>query len=311
MRMRLFGVVVLSLSLCGLTHAEDAVRVAREARALYDLDEKLKAAFEKAHPGVLPESKRKLPRATAKAFDWSKHGVTGLIYAQGKTPYCWAFAAVEAFECSWRIRNQGKPVLAVQPIIDHTKENGGAPFSRGLKDLVLNGTAPFAKYPFIGKPATPRKVEMKYRAVAYGYVGDGRAVPDTDALKEALLKHGPLVVGVHADNEGFKKYKGGLFIGSDRPAAGKPPVDHAVLLVGWDDKLGAWKIKNSWNTTWGDGGHMWIKYGANNVGLGAMWIRAQSTFYQLPGDAHSLLGDGAAPFPRWPAAKAVKLEATP
>jgi len=312
MHRRLFGpaLFVLCLSGAGRLQAEEAVRVAKDAQALYEVDEKAREAFEKKFPNTLPESKRKLPKATAKSFDWSKHGVTGLVYTQGKTPYCWAYAAVEAFECNWRLRNKTSPVLAVQPIIDHTKAEGGAHFSLGMKALVRNGTALLTSYPPTrdGKPGAVRTVQMKYRAVAYGHVGQRRGVPSPETLKEALLKHGPLVVGVYAGSDGFKKYKGGLYAANDRPPAGEQPVNHAVLLVGWDDKSGTWKIKNSWNTTWGEGGYMRIKYGSNNVGFEAMWIRAQSTYYHLPTDAHTTISGDAAPFHRWPAARDLKLK---
>jgi Papain family cysteine protease len=314
MRFRLVGIVLLASCLCGLAgaRADENLRIAKEAQALYELDLKAKAAFEKRHPNTLPESKRKLPKATAKAFDWTKYGVTGPIYTQGRSPYCWAFTAVQAFECSWRIRNKGNPILAVQPIIDHTKKTGGADMSVGMKDLLLQGTAPLAKYPFVGKPLTPRKkIATNYRAVAYGYVGKGPGVPSTEALKEALLRHGPLVVGIYAGSEGFKKYKGGVYSAFDKPPEGEAPINHALLLVGWDDRAGAWKIKNSWDTTWGEKGHMWIKYGSNNVGVGAMWIRAQSTFYHLPDEAHALIDPEAKPFHRWPSGKAVKIDETP
>ena len=36
---------------------------------------------------------------------------------------------------------------------------------------------------------------------------------------------------------------------------------------------------------------MWIEYRCNNIGFGSCWLRAQSTQYTLPGDAHKLLGD--------------------
>jgi cathepsin L len=282
--------------------------VAPEARALYELDEKARAAFEKKYPKKLPESVRKLHKATAKAFDWSKYKVTGLVYTQGHSPSCWAFAAVEAFECSWRIRNLGGPVLAVQPILDHTEKEGGAPVALGLRSLVLNGTTALAKSPFVGKPRKLKKrPALNYRGVAYGYVQPGRSVPPTEALKEALLKHGPLVVGVNV-TKSFKAYKGGVYSSLERPEGKQPPINHAVLLVGWDDKLGAWKIKNSWDVKWGIGGYMWIKYGSNNVGVNAMWVRAQSIHYHLPKDAHTLLGPGAAPFYRWPSAKSVPIK---
>jgi hypothetical protein len=186
------GIVLLALCLCGLAgaRAEEKLRIAKEAKALYDVDVKARAAFEKLHPNTLPESKRKLPKATAKTFDWSKYGVTGPIYTQGRSPYCWAFAAIEAFECSWRIRNKTNPILAVQPIIDHTKEPGGADMTVAMKALLHRGTAPLAQYPFIGKPAALRKVPTRYRAIAYGYIGKGLEVPATETLKEALLQHG-------------------------------------------------------------------------------------------------------------------------
>jgi cathepsin L len=284
---------------------EDGVVVAKEAHDLYLLDEKLKSAFVKKWPNVLPESTRKLPKATAKSFDWSKFGVTGPIYTQGRTPYCWAFASIEALECSWRIRNKQNTVLAVQPIIDHSRAPGGAVSLLGFRSLLQSGTAPLARYPYAGRPGVMRKVPRAYRAVAYGLVATSPGVPSTEALKEALLRHGPLVVGVYT-SQSFKDYRGGLYASRDRPGPGEQPTNHAVLLIGWNDKLGAWRIKNSWDVRWGSGGYMWIKYGSNNVGSMAMWVRAQSIHYQLPGNAHEQ-AEGAVPFHRWPTARKLAL----
>jgi hypothetical protein len=66
------------------------------------------------------------------------------------------------------------------------------------------------------------------------------------------------------------------------------PINHGVLLVGWDDYQGAWLIKNSWGTGWGDTcgygserGYGWIKYNAENIGAGAAWVRAKHDLYTL------------------------------
>jgi cathepsin L len=48
-------------------------------------------------------------------------------------------------------------------------------------------------------------------------------------------------------------------------------INHAVILCGWDDAKGAWLLKNSWGTGWGENGFMWIKYGCNKVGYGACY----------------------------------------
>jgi cathepsin L len=177
-----------------------------------------------------------------------------------------------------------------------------------MRSLLLAGTAPLARYPYTGRPGDgpKKKVAQTYRAVAYGYVDLKARVPSPEALKEALLRHGPLVVSVNA-SPSFHRYRGGLYSANDQLEPGKPATNHAVLLVGWNDKLGAWRIKNSWNVTWGEQGYMWIKYGSNNVGRGALWVRAQSVYYQLPGDAHELAGGDARAFHLWPSARKVDL----
>lgn len=44
------------------------------------------------------------------------------------------------------------------------------------------------------------------------------------------------------------------------PKKGTVSGDHAVVVVGYDDMKGAFKIMNSWGPEWGHGGFFWIKY---------------------------------------------------
>ncbi|MEK8033870.1 C1 family peptidase [Ideonella sp. DXS29W] len=65
-------------------------------------------------------------------------------------------------------------------------------------------------------------------------------------------------------------------------------VNHAVTLIGWDDRRGAWLVKNSWGRVWGtraggaEAGYAWVKYGEGNIGAYAMWVHAGVDGWQSP-----------------------------
>jgi C1A family cysteine protease len=92
-----------------------------------------------------------------------------------------------------------------------------------------------------------------------------------DAIKTAIQTYGPVTVAYYHDNSN-------LYAGAKYYYTGGNYSNHAVSIVGWDDTvahplgggLGAWKTKNSWGTTFGDGtGYFWLCYGksmANSFG---------------------------------------------
>ena len=40
---------------------------------------------------------------------------------------------------------------------------------------------------------------------------------------------------------------------------------HCIVIVGYDDNLGAWLMRNSWGTNWGNNGYCWFGYGQCNI----------------------------------------------
>lgn len=162
----------------------------------------------------------------------------------------------------------------------------------------------YPSYSAVKRNCTP-VANHEYTAVNWNFIA-GATIPDDDAIKAAICEHGPVAAGVSADgwdefispvniqkpkykysatqNPNFPKdYPNGVFdkgFASDRsltmatytPSA----VDHIVLIIGWDDNLHAWIIKNSWGAGWGDNGYMKLKYGTANIGFSAAWIRARA-----------------------------------
>ena len=107
------------------------------------------------------------------------------------------------------------------------------------------------------------------KAASWDYVNSPPdKLPTVKQLKTALIEHGPIVSGIVYD-KCLGNYRGGVFNEKDLSE-----VNHAVLIVGWDDKKQAWLIKNSWGEDWGKKGFAWIKYGSNNIGMFAAWIDA-------------------------------------
>jgi C1A family cysteine protease len=212
-------------------------------------------------------------RAAAEStkFDWASYGIaTTPVRNQGNAQTCWALAATQALEANWAYRNKETVQLSAQPIIDRTGINKASPLAVGFDVLKANGVALESKYPYTGSPAPMPQSETPYRAASFGYVSHDPRANTPEGLKKALLDHGPIVVGVET-TPAFNAYKSGVF----RENATTENNLHFVLLVGWDDSLQAWKIKNSWGEQWGLGGYMWIGYGCNSIGIGAAWVEAE------------------------------------
>jgi hypothetical protein len=114
-----------------------------------------------------------------------------------------------------------------------------------------------------------------YRLSSWAYVASEEAVPSTTAIKQAIYTYGPISVGVYAGPK-FQAYSSGIFNTNENGT-----INHAVVLVGWNDNLpagpGYWILRNSWGTTWGQSGYMYIAYGINQVGYAANFIEYAGT----------------------------------
>lgn len=196
--------------------------------------------------------------------------------SQGSCGSCWAFATLAVFEAAERIANGlGKDLdFSEQHLVDCAEDSSGFDIgscSGGYTVMVFDylqrkGAPLESEVPYKERDSTcDRSLQAKEKIANWGFVDPDGQTPSVDEIKASLCNYGPLSSSVYVSSA-FKAYTGGVF---DEMGAGQ--TNHAVTLVGWDDKRGAWLMRNSWGKWWGEDGYMWIKYGSNSIGRSAAW----------------------------------------
>ncbi|MDQ3282725.1 MAG: RICIN domain-containing protein, partial [Acidobacteriota bacterium] len=139
---------------------------------------------------------------------------------------------------------------------------------------------PYQEWYEAGQPnrcATFNANQSPYRARRWGYVSGAAGVlnpsPSRESIKEAIVQYGSVAASMQA-TETFQHYAGGVYDLNDNASLAP---NHVVQIIGWDDSLHAWLVKNSWGEGWGEGGFAWIRYDTNLIGGYAIWVEAETT----------------------------------
>ena len=80
---------------------------------------------------------------------------------------------------------------------------------------------------------------------------------DLDAIKAQIFNGHPVIVVLNLPKS-FDRLRGNAVF-DDRADRDYP---HVMVAVGYDDRLQAFRLMNSWDTDWGDGGYVWVAYRA-------------------------------------------------
>ncbi len=189
------------------------------------------------------------------------------IKNQGNCGSCWSFATVGAVEAKILKSKGVTRNLSEQYLVSCNTYGYGCNGGWFAYNMLTNGTPLESCYPYSASDAYCKSGCTKYNGVnSWYYISSSSSVPSTTAIKTAIYNYGAVAAAVYVDSY-FSRYTSGVF---NRNASGN--VNHAIMLVGWDDSKGAWKLKNSWGTGWGESGYMWIKYGCQKVGYGANYV---------------------------------------
>jgi len=221
------------------------------------------------------------------SVDWVAKGAVSAVKDQGQCGSCWSFSTTGALEGAYAIKYGTLAVFSEQQLVDcDTLGNGGRDHgcNGGLMDNAFswikknNGLCSEQNYPYVsGTTKSAGSCEKSCSNVKGSAIVKYVDVePKSDSAFISALNGRPLSVAIEADQREFQLYKSGVFTGSCGTN-----LDHGVLVVGYgtDNGQAYYKIKNSWSTTWGEGGYIRIGRGDQyNNGAGQCGVLMEASY---------------------------------
>ena len=221
------------------------------------------------------------------SVNWVEKGGVTPVKNQGQCGSCWSFSTTGALEGAYYIKYGKLPSFSEQQLVDCDNfKNGGKDHgcNGGLMDNAFNwigkngGLCTEEEYPYVsGTTQTAGTCQTSCELVDNSIIKSHIDVPKSsdNSMMEAISKQ-PVSVAIEADQKEFQLYKSGVFSGSCGTN-----LDHGVLVVGYGSNTNGdfYLIKNSWGTTWGDNGYIYIGRGSQyNNGDGQCGVLLQASY---------------------------------
>ena len=209
-------------------------------------------------------------------FDLRSSGKVSPVKNQNPYGTCWTFATLGSLESSFlpgTLYDFSEDNIARTAGFDLDPYNGGGNYWMSTADLAKSGPVYEADDPYGDSTTPPGLVPRAHLQDALIVVNDtasGKSqAADIAAIKDWLTTGNALYTTMQwssaAYSSTYKSYYGGASSYSGEGC-------HAVTIVGWDDTVsasnfpnspagdGAWIIKNSWGTSWGQSGYFYLSY---------------------------------------------------
>lgn len=221
----------------------------------------LQKRIDSQHETIIP---RLQSRLLPSSFDWRDYDIVTPVKNQGSCGSCWDFAGIGALEAVLAINETVEYDLSEQQILSCATPGSGCSggwYATVWDYIKSNGAVLESCMPYEADDTVPCDDGSCQKVASNnGWVDVQNNV---DEIKEQVLIS-PVATTFHVYDD-FGSYGGGCYEHS-----GDDPINHAVVIVGWADSMcgneGAWLVKNSWGSSWGDSGYFWIKYGSCNIG---------------------------------------------
>jgi len=198
------------------------------------------------------------------SINWVEKGAVTPVKDQGQCGSCWTFSTTGALEGAYFTTYGKLPSFSEQQLVDcDNLKNGGKDHgcNGGLMDNAFSwiqkngGLCEEKDYPYTsGVTKTAGTCQTTCLEISNSKVSnfiDVSASSD-NAMMSALAKQ-PVSIAIEADQKEFQLYKSGVFSGTCGIK-----LDHGVLVVGYgsEEEGDFYLVKNSWGTSWGDGGYI-------------------------------------------------------
>lgn len=223
----------------------------------------------------------------ASSVDWVESGAVTPVKNQGQCGSCWSFSTTGALEGAYFVKYGTLKSFSEQQLVScDNRQHGGKDMgcNGGLMDNAFTwiknngGLCSESDYPYTsGTTTSAGTCETTCANVANSMIHSFADVPvksDDDMM--AALNVQPVSIAIEADQKDFQLYKSGVFTGDCGTS-----LDHGVLVVGYGNKDGEdyYRVKNSWGTTWGDAGYIYLGRGKQyNNGSGQCGMLLQASY---------------------------------